>query len=274
MKQYKIFIILALFIIIFIVFCIPTVNIEANTQRFENKLSLLSIFKNETMNLRVWVDHYINQGVEKIYLIDNGSEDDPLKILNPYINSGIVEYFYLPEKYKQSEHIRSIIEDKNLKEQTEWLIICDLDEFYYGFPDRLSEMLNNFSKYDIIYSNWRMFGSDGLEKHPENIVKSIVWREPKIHGTTKYIFKPSKISDFNKVQVHAVDDIENSTTENEKIRLNHYPIQSKEYFTKVKMTRGDVATEGWNNIRDMNYFHKYDQNKTFKDEDLANIKYN
>jgi len=273
MKQSKIFIILALFIITFIVFLIPTLTVEANTPRFKNKLSLLSMFKNETMNLKVWVDHYINQGVEKIYLIDNGSEDDPLKILNPYIESGIVKYFYLPEKHKQEGHTRSIIKEENLKEKTEWLIICDLDEFFYGFPKRLSETIDDFSKYDVVYSNWRLFGSDGLEKHPENITKSILWREPEATGTKKYIFKPSKIQNIDNIQVHSVDNDRNSITENEKIRLNHYVIQSKEYYQKVKMTRGDVAASHADGMRDMNYFHEHDQNKTFKDEDLANMKY-
>jgi len=273
MKQLKIAIIILLLILIILLIFISTIRVEANSPRFENKLSLLSMFKNETMNLKVWVDHYINQGVEKIYLIDNGSDDDPLKILNPYIDSGIVKYYYLPEKHKQEKHTRSIVEKENLSERTEWLIICDLDEFFYGFPKRLSETLDDFSKYDVVYSNWRMFGSDGLEKHPENITKSILWREPEVTRTTKYIFKPSKIKNVDNIQVHSLDNDENSITENEKIRLNHYVIQSKEYYQKVKMTRGDVAAAHADNVRDMNYFHKNDLNKTFKDEDLANLEY-
>jgi len=56
-------------------------------------LSVLAIFKNETMNLKVWIDHYLWQGVEKIYLIDNGSTDNPMPILQPYIDKGFNSCF-------------------------------------------------------------------------------------------------------------------------------------------------------------------------------------
>ena len=60
-------------------------------------LSVLAQFKNETMNLKVWIEHYLWQGVEHFYLIDNGSTDNPLSILQEYINRGIVSYYYKPK---------------------------------------------------------------------------------------------------------------------------------------------------------------------------------
>jgi glycosyltransferase involved in cell wall biosynthesis len=57
-------------------------------------LSVLSIFKNETMNLKLWLEHYLWQGVGHFYLIDNGSTDNPLSILQEYIDKGIITYFY------------------------------------------------------------------------------------------------------------------------------------------------------------------------------------
>jgi hypothetical protein len=35
-----------------------------------NYLSILAIMKNEAMNLKLWIDHYIYQGVDHFYLID------------------------------------------------------------------------------------------------------------------------------------------------------------------------------------------------------------
>lgn len=47
------------------------------------KLSVLAIFKNETMIIEEWMNHYLNEGVEHFYLIDNGSSDDyEIKIQN------------------------------------------------------------------------------------------------------------------------------------------------------------------------------------------------
>jgi len=93
-------------------------------------LSVMAIFKNETMNLKVWLDHYLWQGVEHFYLIDNGSTDTPLEILQSYIDNGLVTYFYRPEKYCQVEHYRNVYDAENIREKTEWLCICDLDEFF------------------------------------------------------------------------------------------------------------------------------------------------
>jgi FkbM family methyltransferase len=53
------------------------------------------------------------------------------------------------------------------------------------------------------------------------------------------------------------------------LRLNHYATQSLEYFTNVKMTRGDVYRESHDNFRDMNYFNEYNtRNNTLYDTTL------
>jgi hypothetical protein len=54
------------------------------------------------------------------------------------------------------------------------------------------------------------------------------------------------------------------------IQLNHYPIQSLEFFQKVKMTRGDVSSSAYENVRDLSYFHRYDT-KEYCDEILKNL---
>jgi len=245
---------------------------ESNAEAFKYKICLLSQFKNETMNLKIWIEHYLNQGVEHIYLIDNGSDDNPMEILKPYIDKGIVTYHSMPEKHQQMKHIIEVIEKENLKNITEWLIICDLDEFFYGVPNKLSKTIDEYNQYDVIYSNWQMFGSDGLKNHPFNILKSIFFREPELHILTKYIYKPKNIDLKNdNTHVHTIENCSNPIVENDKIRLNHYPIQSEDFFRKVKMTRGDINRQDVENIRDMKYFNDYDKNKTVKDDILANI---
>ena len=51
-------------------------------------------------------------------------------------------------------------------------------------------------------------------------------------------------------------------------RLNHYPIQSKKWFERVKMTRGDVGSPLLDNLRNWDYFARYDH-KEANDTALA-----
>ena len=50
------------------------------------------------------------------------------------------------------------------------------------------------------------------------------------------------------------------------LHLNHYAIQSWEFFSKIKMTRGDASSSSINHIRDKNYFDAYDNNIVLDDE--------
>lgn len=238
-------------------------------------LSVLAIFKNETMNLKLWLEHCLWQGVDHFYLIDNDSTDQPLDILQEYIDKGVVSYFFKPERHQQLVHYRSVFDSEDLKSKTHWLAICDLDEFYYGSVLELSVVLKLLESYDIIYSNWLMFGHDNLKEHPKDIRVAITHREPKLHVLTKYIFKPTAITSSSQITLHEIRankvDFEKTIIENDLIRLNHYSIQSLEYFTKVKMFRGDAINAKDDDIRDMNYFERYNENATYSDETLKNL---
>ena len=233
-------------------------------------LSILSIFKNESFNMKVWLDHYIWQGVEHFYLIDNGSTDNCLEILQPYIDKGLVSYFYMPQKHMQLELIVNVYDELNLSENTEWLCICDLDEFFYGTALSLKEQLQEFPE-KIIYSNWLMFGTSNLINHPEDIRLSNIHREPTHSHLTKYIFRPKNVKS-EMIWIHDIDGLEESARcENDLIHLNHYSLQSLEYFQKVKMTRGDVAWEGCDNLRNMDYFNDYNKKAIEIDTTLRDL---
>lgn len=247
----------------------PFTESMVSSQKYN--LCVIAIFKNETMNMKVWLDHYIIQGVDHFYLIDNGSDDSPLNILQEYIDKKIVTYYSLPEKHKQIEHYKTVFTKENIKEKAKWLIICDLDEFFFGTSEKLSDTLVEYEPYDIIYSNWYMFGSNGLIQHPKDIRIDNNTRVEIVNHHTKYIVKPDKIGDINNINIHEVHNINNAIFVNDRIHLNHYPIQSLEFFEKVKMKRGAADGAAHENIRDMTYFDKYNENTTFEDNLLKNI---
>ena len=64
-----------------------------------NFLSTIAIFKNEEDILDEWIRHHLWQGVEHFYLINNGSTDNYLEILQPYIDSQKVTLYNLFGKH-------------------------------------------------------------------------------------------------------------------------------------------------------------------------------
>jgi hypothetical protein len=236
-------------------------------------LSLIASLKNETMNLKIWIEHYLWQGVEHFYLIDNGSDDNPLSILQEYIDNGIVTYYYLPQRHRQVDHYRYVFDNANLKNETYWLAVCDLDEFFFGVDKNLKIKLRTLEDhYDYILCNWKMFGSDGHETHPEDIRRDITFRKKDLWSETKYIFKPQIIDNSSRIWIHWLIDIEvkRKGVANVLIQLNHYPIQSLDFFQKVKMSRGDASCDAHDNVRDLTYFNRYDTNE-YCDEILKNL---
>jgi len=237
--------------------------------------AIISIFKNESMVIKEWIEHYKWQGVEHIYLLNNDSSDNFLPILQPYINDGYITLYNFPEQYQQEKNY-NIVFDK-VKNDIKWVIVCDIDEYWFGTKCTLNEyllMIN--SSFNNVLSNWEMFGSCGYIKQPLEIRKSFI-KKRKVSGLSqdkgqfwKVISRASEVgrlcihnhthvNEINITQqkaswVSVINDFEN-------VRLFHYQVMSKEYWENVKMKRGDSFREGWNHTRNWNKFFERDYNE-------------
>jgi len=60
-------------------------------------------------------------------------------------------------------------------------------------------------------------------------------------------------------------------SDNVELQLNHYVIQSREYFEKVKMVRGDASRAENDGIRDWGYFEARDVACTATDTTLKDL---
>jgi hypothetical protein len=280
-------------------------------------LCLIAIFKNEKQIIKEWVNHYLNQGVQKFFLIDNGSTDNYFSIIEPYIINKII-YLVKDSKPQSQEELYNKY-FLNLCKRYTWAIICDLDEFIYaknGF-NKINEYLLYINKYkhiSQIFIPWKMFGSNGyntLDKlQPESVIKTftkrfdynknkivngITFKENRdIFTYTKCIVKttyllklnihshtmiPNFNNYYNFITPFHINNIHNSKSfckinenilTNSFLNLNHYAIQSLDYFTRIKMTRNDAVHH--KNIRNKEYFNRYDNNSSDKnDYELSKI---
>ena len=206
---------------------------------------------NESMVIEEWLQHYIWQGVEHFYLIDNGSTDNYEEIIGPYLDK--ISLVKWTETASQVKHYNRALEHFDIKNQTKWLLVCDLDEFLFSptFPN-IKEYLEKQDA-SCINVSMTMFGSRDEYEQPPSIRKGFLYREKKLHEHGKAILLSKKINTLD-VHFHTVDGP--SIRDDTNLQLNHYQIMSKEYFDKVKKVRPDVAFSV--NARDDEYFKKRD----------------
>lgn len=168
---------------------------------YKYNLSVCAVFKNEAHVLREWLEHYIAEGVEHFYLINNDSNDNYMNILNRYIKRGMVtlKHSSVQWKYADSNAHKEIFNENIYKHRFEskWMIMVDLDEFMYGRKGRnISEYLDTLNS-DIgnVYVEWRFFTTNGHTRKPNGIVRSLTqrvkYREP--HETPRWDDMPSQV---------------------------------------------------------------------------------
>lgn len=237
------------------------------TRKRKHFLSIQAIFKNESMNFKEYIEHYLWQGVDHFYFIDNGSTDDYMSVIKPYMSK--ITLFKRPEKWKQVEHMNEIFQ--KVRDESEWFMLIDLDEFCYEGTGKsnIKEYLKSLdSEVTQVYLRMLMFGSRDEYEHPESIRKAFTWREKEIcMGGGKAIVKSNALKSFG---VHNFDTSGKTLIETDKLHFNHYIIQSKEYFDKVKKTRGAVEHKDAEYVRDDKYFKDHDK-REFEDTQLKNI---
>lgn len=254
-------------------------------------LSIVAIFKNESHIFREWLTHYIREGVDHFYLIDNGSTDGYEKEISTFVDSRLVTLVKDDTKWAQTNMYNQYF--LPLKKESEWLMVCDLDEFIYarkGF-DSISNYLKSLSKQvGGVKIPWKLYGSSGFQMQPESVIASFLNRarydkKTKNEGMinsyrslSKMIVRSESLTAFD-VHFHRVQNeyrIIDSSGRKQKSRedpfcitserilrksalhLNHYAIQSLQWFLDTKSTRGAADTRESENVRDLTYFNNFD----------------
>tara|TARA_X000000950_G_scaffold112124_1_gene141226 strand:- start:969 stop:1766 length:798 start_codon:yes stop_codon:yes gene_type:complete len=259
----------------------------------KNLLTLVAVFKNEARALPEWIEHYLTQGCDKLILVDNKSDDNWRSECIRYFSESRVDFLEDHRKWAQVSIYNKIFE--SYRNSSECFMICDLDEFIYPRNDFRSIRefiltLDDHPEWGCIKIPWKLFGSSNHVKHPKGgIIKNFTWRKlynnnsrvnvkyicrtdgteslgchvPKLKTGYKYLDSKKAISDDSPFLT-----INEATLQTENLHINHYAIQSEEFFREVKMTRGCALNKNAENVRTMNYFKAYDKND-IEDKELA-----
>jgi len=137
------------------------------------ELGIVTLFRNEANYLKEWIEYHHMLGVEHFLLYNDRSIDHWAEVLEPYINSNLVEvieWSALPGTSIFPGHQTAAYQDglKRSKGNTKWLAFIDIDEFI--LPKRnatILECLNQFfSTADGVYICWRNFGTNHVYINP------------------------------------------------------------------------------------------------------------
>jgi len=263
-------------------------------------IALIAMFKNESHILKEWLDHYLREGVDMFLLINNNSTDDYQSILEPYIKSGNVLLKHSKKQNAQTKLYNTwLFEAKKY----DWVIVVDLDEFIYsrnGFKT-IKDYLKTVDKhiYKIVIP-WKLFGSSGFKKQPSSVIQNFIHRKKfpdvsthlNLNNRVTFVKSICRGSHLKTIHVHSskVTDSHESFSNNDmhkdinftlmdetlletqSLHLNHYRIQSWEFYKKVKMTRGDGFLKNYNHIRTKKFFKAFDYHD-MKDTELKNKQY-
>lgn len=235
-----------------------------SAKNYTHNLSICAMFKDDADYLKEWIEYHRLLGVQHFWLYDNGSSDQFLEILLPYMNQGIVELTSWPsisgKNWITVQHKAYHDCIRRCKDKTKWLAVIDSDEFIVPVVDKngLNVLLNHFEKKPDcggVVLSWLMFGTGFIYDIPEDktLVEMLLLRsntsyDPNHH--VKTICRPDRVRSFH---IHSaeylpgftdytVDGSNNNSSSHspvftEPVRINHYWMRTGRYFQEVKIPR-------------------------------------
>ncbi len=240
-------------------------------------LTLCAIAKNEGRYLQEWIEYHKMLGVEKFFIYDNDSADNTREILQPYIDTNLVEYCYFPGKKMQLKAYANCV--RKHKRHTKYLGFLDIDEFIVPIKHKtISDYLKSLGRFSGVQMNWLVYGSGGAKKREKGFVierfKDHSLPDHKLNRHIKVILNPRLILRFFSAHRPVIfgryiDSNGNITKKSfwdrtpvsNQIRINHYAIKSYEEFLE-KRSRGRAR---FNRERGLDYFDNYDLNDIIND---------
>ena len=237
-------------------------------------LTVCAIAKNEGPYFQEWIEWHHRQGVEKFYIYDNESTDCTKEVLQPYIESGLVEYTYFPGYRKQLAAYDACLE--KFRFDAHWIAFIDLDEFIVPLKDKtIPAFLRRFEGFPAVEVNWLIYGSGGAKtKTPGTMMERFkchsfpnhyLNRHVKSIVDTRRVFTLVGCHEAARISGYAADSHGNlikkhfreREPQQDVIRINHYAVRSYEEFLE-KQNRGRAS--GTKRTVETEYFDRYDLN--------------
>jgi hypothetical protein len=206
-------------------------------------LVIIATFKNEATILKEWINHYLEQGVDHFYLIDDYSDDDYQSVLEPFGDK--VSVFKPKEPQNRVNNYNSVFQ--LVSDKVNWVMVCDVTQYWYTLEGTLRNYLLGVNDtIDVITSPCRLFGNNNITHQPKNIRTTVT----SVRGAS-FVKSIAKASVIGRVEVnqHLIKTGAVAKMDAVDIRVNDYDLLSLEYFLTVKMKRthpdGHTVQRNW-----------------------------
>jgi hypothetical protein len=216
-------------------------------------LSILTLVKNETPYLGEWLEYHFLVGVDKIWIVDNDSSDNPRALLAPYIAAGLVNFTTWPGRGEHYHIYRALC--PKLNNDTYWLALIDVDEFIVPeFGRSVLAFLRLLEPFFAVTLNWLIHGTNGHTSKEDGLVmerfKNHTDWQLGDNRFTKMIVKPRHVMEY---RIHEHLYFDGPVTRNplgrrnrilnmfrrpachRNLRLDHYWTKSHEEFLARRM---------------------------------------
>jgi len=158
----------------------------------KNKKKFLTVLTRcrDEFYVKEWVDYYLSQDVDSVYIIDDDSEDKSIYDFASNKKYENVEIIYEKRNYEKTTTKQQCQVDKDspankifrskIRDNYEWLIYCDVDEFMVTkkhFNSTIRERLQNIpDDVSAICVPWVFMSGAKLIKNPKSVLKEVVYR--------------------------------------------------------------------------------------------------
>lgn len=139
------------------------------------EIVICAMAKNENKYINEWVKHYVDLGIDKIYLYDNNDKDSEYVgdfIDKKYLDKVVIKNIRGQKRPKLQQDIYTGFYHKYGK-SFDWCLFCDIDEFLFGITNFHSWLMQPQIKNALqIRVKWKLFGDDDLIER--DMTKSVV----------------------------------------------------------------------------------------------------
>ncbi len=254
------------------------------------KSAVCLIVKNEARDIAEWIAYHAIAGFDSLIIFDNQSDDGTAGVLREAARHVDVRYHHWENMSAQSQTLAYEAACEAYKLEFDWIAFIDSDEFFVTADDEpVNRFLARFEGWSAIALNWAVYGANGHEDFPRNLVIEAFTRraEPDFFPAhhVKSVIRPRlAVSCPNPHYFHMREDIDGhycdahgrymlwhrapespdgvlrgvsrAAPDYSAARVNHYFTRSRAHWL-AKLKRGypsDVAT------RKLSEFDEYDRN--------------